>query len=65
MVINKNLRYLRFLRESFGLEPQRSAALNGDGAKNAGDDGGDEFEDFSHIGPVDFNHRFYTELKGL
>ena len=32
------------------------AALDGEGAEDAGDDGGDEFEDFSHVSPIYFNH---------
>ena len=36
------------------------AALDGEGAEDAGDDGGDEFEDFSHVSPIYFNHNEYV-----
>ena len=38
------------------LEPVRSAALDGDSAKNSGDDCGKELEYLGHVVPVDFHN---------
>jgi len=38
------------------LEPVRSAALDGDSAKNSGDDCGEELEYLGHVVPVDFHN---------